>query len=164
MSAPRPGCPSVVLKDDAPERMECPVCYRDDPFGKHLDHKLHLDVVYAKVESGSGWKVFAYCLQCQDRARPKKGDGAWFKTSHFYMDRLPHARSLLTKEQWSSWLKNARYGPCEACRAVGALELHHWAPAHLFGNECDSWPVSMLCHACHKRWHEVVTPNMRGAR
>ena len=47
---------------------------------------------------------------------------------------------------------------CEVCDANEG-ELHHWAPQYLF-QDADSWPTSYLCRACHKRWHDLVTPNM----
>jgi len=50
--------------------------------------------------------------------------------------------------------------PCEACGTVAVLEVHHWAPRHLFGADADRWPTSRLCGVCHRRWHEVVTPKM----
>ncbi len=51
--------------------------------------------------------------------------------------------------------------PCERCGEKAALQEHHWAPKHLFGeDEADRWPKSYLCEACHDRWHRVVTPNM----
>lgn len=48
---------------------------------------------------------------------------------------------------------------CEVCGGNG-VEYHHWAPTHLFGDEADKWPCSYLCRACHKKWHDIVTPNM----
>lgn len=48
---------------------------------------------------------------------------------------------------------------CEVCGAAEG-ELHHWAPQYLFGEKADRWPVSYLCRACHKYWHDLVTPNM----
>jgi uncharacterized protein YlaI len=50
--------------------------------------------------------------------------------------------------------------PCAACGTIGFLELHHWAPRHLFGNDSDNWPTSYLCPDCHQRWHATVTPTM----
>jgi hypothetical protein len=38
--------------------------------------------------------------------------------------------------------------------------LHHWAPRHLFGDECDGWPLAFLCRPCHVEWHQRVTPDM----
>jgi hypothetical protein len=50
---------------------------------------------------------------------------------------------------------------CEKCGESGGVELHHWAPRHLFGwEEADEWPTSLLCPPCHRRWHSLVTPNM----
>ena len=48
---------------------------------------------------------------------------------------------------------------CEVCGAYG-VEVHHFAPHHLFGDECENWPKANLCKACHARWHDIVTPNM----
>lgn len=48
---------------------------------------------------------------------------------------------------------------CEVCDSNEA-ELHHWAPQYLFGEEADQWPVGYLCRACHRKWHDLVTPNM----
>jgi hypothetical protein len=54
--------------------------------------------------------------------------------------------------------------PCAKCGVLGPTESHHWAPRHLFGAAADDWPTSDLCSACHKRWHEVVTPKMSHQR
>lgn len=40
------------------------------------------------------------------------------------------------------------------------VELHHFAPVHLFGSEADRWPMAYLCKEHHKQWHDLVTPNM----
>lgn len=40
------------------------------------------------------------------------------------------------------------------------VELHHIAPRHLFGSECELWPTVYLCKKHHKQWHDLVTPNM----
>lgn len=48
---------------------------------------------------------------------------------------------------------------CEVCGAIGA-ELHHYAPYHLFGSDCEKWPTGYLCIPCHIKWHRLVTPNM----
>lgn len=48
---------------------------------------------------------------------------------------------------------------CEVCGKPGT-EVHHFAPRHLFGDECEKWPQSNLCKSCHDKWHTIVTPNM----
>lgn len=48
---------------------------------------------------------------------------------------------------------------CEVCGA-GHAQRHHWAPWYLFGDEAERWPTSLLCQACHTRWHQLVTPGM----
>ena len=52
---------------------------------------------------------------------------------------------------------------CAVCGAEGA-ENHHWAPWALFGSEANSWPRSYLCPRCHKRWHDIVTPDISTRR
>lgn len=47
---------------------------------------------------------------------------------------------------------------CEVCDENEG-ELHHWAPQYLFP-DAENWPKSYLCRACHKKWHDLVTPNM----
>lgn len=49
--------------------------------------------------------------------------------------------------------------PCERCGSTTGTELHHWAPRHLF-DDADAWPMSYLCPACHREWHQIVTPHM----
>jgi protein-arginine kinase activator protein McsA len=51
---------------------------------------------------------------------------------------------------------------CEVCDKLEG-ELHHWAPQYLF-LDAEQWPTSYLCRACHKRWHDLVTPNMSKAK
>lgn len=48
---------------------------------------------------------------------------------------------------------------CAVC-GNSEVELHHFAPYHLFGSEASKWPVAYLCKEHHKQWHDVVTPNM----
>ncbi len=52
---------------------------------------------------------------------------------------------------------------CEVCGALG-VQVHHWAPRHLFGTEADVWPTSKLCVNHHTYWHDKVTPNMASKR
>ncbi len=46
---------------------------------------------------------------------------------------------------------------CEVCGKQGA-EWHHWAPRDLFKDECEKWPMGLLCQPCHAHWHQIVTP------
>jgi len=54
---------------------------------------------------------------------------------------------------------------CERCSSQGyGYHTHHWAPRHLFGDDCDTWPTSILCPTCHAEWHSKVTPRMAQAK
>jgi hypothetical protein len=52
---------------------------------------------------------------------------------------------------------------CERCGDASGIEVHHWAPRHLF-RDADLWPTANLCRDCHQLWHRVVTPNMAQQR
>lgn len=41
---------------------------------------------------------------------------------------------------------------CARCGRTDAVEIHHWAPWHLF-QDADDWPKSPLCPDCHRLWH-----------
>lgn len=51
---------------------------------------------------------------------------------------------------------------CERCGADGSagLELHHWAPRHLF-RDAWNWPMSYLCVVCHREWHQRIKDHHR---
>jgi hypothetical protein len=48
---------------------------------------------------------------------------------------------------------------CEVVDADGKpcqgtdIQLHHWAPKCLFGDEAELWPKSYLCRDHHNMWH-----------
>ena len=47
--------------------------------------------------------------------------------------------------------------PCEHCDdETSGVELHHWAPRAVFGDESWEWPTSYLCKRCHGRWHAMM--------
>lgn len=52
---------------------------------------------------------------------------------------------------------------CARCGSDDSVELHHWAPRHLF-DDADNWPFDYLCRACHQKWHRVVTPSMNARK
>lgn len=54
------------------------------------------------------------------------------------------------------------YSGYELCAVCGSpfTELNHWAPRHLFGDECELWPKDYLCKKHHDQWHALVTPEM----
>lgn len=42
--------------------------------------------------------------------------------------------------------------PCDHCGERNGVEVHHWAPSHLF-EDSHTWPTGLLCRACHTEWH-----------
>lgn len=91
-----------------------------------------------------GHETFLYvCESCGER------------TTHFIRKKLVKSAGIQAKDIEP---KRARH-KCEVCGSAGA-EKHHWAPCALFGNEAEKWPKSYLCTSCHRKWHDVVTPNI----
>ena len=45
---------------------------------------------------------------------------------------------------------------CMVCGLVANLEIHHTAPSHIFGSECNAWPLVAVCYDCHRSWHDKV--------
>lgn len=52
---------------------------------------------------------------------------------------------------------------CAVCQSP-FTELHHFAPRHLFGDDCEKWPKAYLCKTHHNQWHNLVTPDMSKPR
>lgn len=93
-------------------------------------------------------QVYWLCPQCDNNAA---GPGQWIK--HELVKTVIDPDTLPVIKNYSgSHL-------CEVCHSPFA-EWHHWAPRHLFGEEADLWPTAFLCHKCHMRWHDLVTPSM----
>lgn len=42
---------------------------------------------------------------------------------------------------------------CAVCKSRN-VELHHWAPKQLFGDDAERWPKDYLCIPCHNEWHK----------
>ena len=57
----------------------------------------------------------------------------------------------------ASELKN-----CDVCGVIGA-ELHHYAPRHIGGDDCDKWTTGYLCTKHHKEWHEMIQTHRKYA-
>lgn len=53
-------------------------------------------------------------------------------------------------DEGASWPHCARCGHSDH-----TIELHHWAPYSLFEDPND-WPMSYLCRACHREWHQTT--------
>ena len=71
-----------------------------------------------------------------------------------------HGQLKYVETNTAKYLKNKnQIISCEVCGKPEA-EKHHWAPYHLFGDESEHWPTSLLCRSCHQRWHSLVTPKM----
>ena len=90
-----------------------------------------------------GWQVFWWCAGCERRTDSRN---------------IPHRKVANLEALPVVW--DYTGDPCERCGRTDGVEAHHWAPRHVFGPDADSWPMSDLCAACHKEWHEKMTPSM----
>lgn len=87
-----------------------------------------------------------WCLTCGSRNASKDGK-TWI--SHDLV------RTIGADPQALPIMHRIDATPCERCGAPTS-QRHHWAPRALFDSECDEWPTSYLCVACHRRWHVVL--------
>jgi hypothetical protein len=57
------------------------------------------------------------------------------------------------------------YGRCvvRGCES-DEVELNHFAPQAIFGQEADDWPTGYLCIKHHREWGERVTPQLNSPR
>lgn len=108
---------------------------------------------------GLGWRVGAYIDAGGNPKYPFVCVGCGRRTQEFAKRKAVEKSRIELRQLHPMQLPFV----CEVCGAEGA-EHHHWAPFHLFGDEADRWPQSHLCPKCHKRWHDIVTPNSNGTR
>lgn len=104
---------------------------------------------YGIVKAASGHEhITEYCFACYSRPT-----GAFIGKDEAKRRGINIEELEVVKDNRSETQR------CEVCDSL-ETELHHWAPVHLFGQEAKDWPTAFLCCACHRRWHEKVTPTM----
>jgi len=104
-----------------------------------------------------------YCLDCRyvTQQYAKKNDALDYAREHGpLVEVLTRTGVKVLQGKVPATIERRSYPPCEVCGSAEKIELHHWAPFHLFWIEADKWPTSYLCQPCHVRWHQTVTPNM----
>lgn len=94
-------------------------------------------------------QVYWYCITGK---HPIKKNGYYIphekiKSIHIDVNNLPVIENYSDSEL------------CAVCQSPYA-ELHHTAPRHLFGDDCEAWPKYYLCPTHHAHWHKLVTPGM----
>lgn len=93
-----------------------------------------------------GWR----CLACDSWVPRRDGKGLWIPTRALQEGGVNYNEVIdITPDRTA----------CERCHDTKTLEVHHWAPAALF-SDSKEWPTSNLCRACHRQWHETVTPQL----
>ena len=73
-----------------------------------------------------------------------------------HVDNIRKIKDIMTKTESKGYFKKNQ---CAVCGSY-QVELHHFAPKYLFGDDSDNWPTAYLCREHHKQWHDIVTPNM----
>ena len=112
------------------------------------------DLKIGITNTQSGSTIYpVYCNQCGDVSNK-------YIKKHVALEyALTNGPLEYVETNTAKWMKEKqRQIKCEVCD-INEGELHHWAPQYLF-SDADSWPKSYLCRACHRKWHDLVTPNM----
>lgn len=112
------------------------------------------DLKIGITNTQSGSTIYpVYCNQCGDVSNK-------YIKKHVALEyALTNGPLEYVETNTAKWMKEKQQQiKCEVCD-INEGELHHWAPQYLF-QDADSWPKSYLCRACHRKWHDLVTPNM----
>ena len=68
---------------------------------------------------------------------------------------INHRKSFLDLPLWDPPYRDGTR-ECEVCREFTPTEVHHLAPAEVFGDMCDYWPIVNVCRKCHIEWHQKM--------
>lgn len=112
------------------------------------------DLKIGITNTQSGSTIYpVYCNQCGDVSNK-------YIKKHVALEyAITNGPLEYVETNTAKWMKEKQQQiKCEVCD-INEGELHHWAPQYLFP-DADSWPKSYLCLACHRKWHDLVTPNM----
>ncbi len=112
------------------------------------------DLKIGITNTQSGSTIYpVYCNQCGDVSNK-------YIKKHVALEyAITNGPLEYVETNTAKWMKEKQQQiKCEVCD-INETELHHWAPQYLFP-DADSWPKSYLCRACHRKWHDLVTPNM----
>ena len=91
------------------------------------------------------YRVWLRCNGCGENVQ---GKGHYLRHNAVHIERLP-----LHEDH----TENA--SGCERCGSKEGVELHHWAPRELFGDDRDFWPTGWLCPKHHEEWHAIMGSN-----
>ena len=115
----------------------------------------HLNAELCRFPQTVGPDRYAmWCFDCRHQVSKEKGyPGVWISKEH------PDFVGI-NLEQLKVPYENRVYRRCEGpCNKLALCELHHFGPKKFFGDdEAEEWPMAFLCHDCHMRWHQIVTP------
>lgn len=129
--------------------MRCSVAINID---KGTDMKTCVKCNSEEVKIGFAKKVNG------DIAYPYYCESCGFVEKQYVSKTIAMSLNYELKEVYfNSYFRQKNY--CAVCGSSD-VELHHFAPTHLFGSESDKWPKAYLCRKHHKQWHDLVTPNM----
>lgn len=121
------------------------------------------DMLVGWALTQDGRKIYPhYCPECGavTTQQASKTEVAAFEIAYGEISRVYTATERRAQAGQTIAPREKHGKPCEVCKSTENVEVHHWAPAHLFGPECIKWPVGFLCRPCHTKWHQLVTPDM----
>jgi len=135
--------PHPTITGPVKKQMPCHYC----------KHEVTAQLVSTIAANGVS-HVYWYCLEERHRTEIPARNIPHDKLKEYYIDidRLPVVSD------------NRGSGICSVWGCDNpAVENHHMAPRHIFGDEADKWPGAPLCKYHHELWHSLVTPDMPGA-
>jgi hypothetical protein len=93
------------------------------------------------------------CSQCDYRSSP---------VPHYLAESMgiPNIRSLPTISSYAGLFGRCIVHGCES----DEVELNHFAPRAIFGQDAENWPTGYLCVRHHREWGERVTPQLNRRR
>lgn len=110
--------------------MKCPRCNNDC-------------VIYAQINANGAHVVAERCPICRTAPDPRK---CFLSVKDYDWYSLP---------MFQDNSKDAPECVVVGCKNKG-VELHHFAPRHLFKREAEDYPKGYLCNYHHTHWHEIT--------
>lgn len=118
-----------------------------------------------RCKNCNGWKIKRVknliangAFQVWDRCE-NCGQNAWGKVYY-----VPHKQAGVTLDEIPLHTDfTVNNPPCAVCGSRAGVELHHFAPVHIFGREeAEKWPKEYLCNEHHNFWHQIIALHYQG--
>lgn len=103
----------------------------------------------------TNWRVGEYTNRGGHKTYPYYCGCCGYRTMVLEKKALVVSRMMSTGKRPATLMPPDDMPICFVCGKSGA-ELHHFAPWHIWGEECEDWPKEYLCVYHHRGWHERI--------